>query len=199
MKTMSSRGALISQAQAGSADDAMRAGGAAETEGEDLLERFLAELPHLYAFLERIGISAADREDIVHEVFLVFHRRKGDYDRERPLRPWLSGIAYRTALHARKAKRELAVGSPDPIHEGTSTPESEAVANESVWIVREALNRLPIKQRAVFVMHEIDGIDVLDIARSLGIPRFTVYSRLRNARERFTEAVQSVLRKGKPT
>jgi hypothetical protein len=56
--------------------------------------------------------------------------------------------------------------------------------------VLETLNALPPKQRAVLVMHELDGQTMKDIARSLRLPLFTAYSRLRVARQRFAKELR---------
>ena len=57
-------------------------------------------------------------------------------------------------------------------------------------MVLETLSALPPKQRAVLVMHELDGVTMKDIARALGLPLFTAYSRLRVARQRFAKELR---------
>jgi DNA-directed RNA polymerase specialized sigma24 family protein len=42
----------------------------------------------------------------------------------------------------------------------------------------------------VLVMHDLDGVPVADIGSVLGIPRFTVYSRLRKARRELETALR---------
>ncbi len=54
-------------------------------------------------------------------------------------------------------------------------------------------------RRAVFVMHELDGISMPDIVQALEIPLNTGYSRLRLARGEFTAAVQRLRPKRGPT
>ena len=52
------------------------------------------------------------------------------------------------------------------------------------------LAALELDRRAVFVMHDIDGHVMPDIATALGIPLNTAYSRLRLARADFAVAVK---------
>ncbi len=163
--------------------------------GDELLGRFAEEMPFLYGFVERMGIPPSDRDDIIQEVFLVFHRRRADFDQSRQLRPWLSGIAYRLTLSQRRAGRELVSEALDPADERGQSPEQDYVQRESAEVVRMALQKLPPKQRAVFVLHEIQGMDVVAIAHAVGVPRFTVYSRLREGRRAFSEAVKRLLGK----
>lgn len=127
--------------------------------------------------------------------FLVFHRRRADFDHSRPLRPWLAGIAYRLTLSLRRTARENPFDGLDPADELGRSPEQEYSQRELVNVVRMALQKLPAKQRAVFILHEIQGLDVVEVARAVGVPRFTVYSRLRQGRLVFSEAVKRMLGK----
>jgi RNA polymerase sigma-70 factor (ECF subfamily) len=52
--------------------------------------------------------------------------------------------------------------------------------------VRDALNQLDFDQRAVLVMHDIEGFAAPEIAETLMTPLNTVYSRLRLARAKIT-------------
>jgi RNA polymerase sigma-70 factor (ECF subfamily) len=60
--------------------------------------------------------------------------------------------------------------------------------------VLEALDAIDLDRRAVFVLYEIDGVTMDEIARSLGIPVNTAYSRLRVARGEFAAAVKRLKR-----
>ena len=57
----------------------------------DCLGAFQREFDYLCRTLRRLGVPAADIEDVAHEVFLVLHRRWEDYDPSCALRPWLFG------------------------------------------------------------------------------------------------------------
>jgi RNA polymerase sigma-70 factor (ECF subfamily) len=48
-----------------------------------------------------------------------------------------------------------------------------------------ALETLEFGRRAVFILYELDGCSMQEIAVALGIPVNTAYSRLRLAREQF--------------
>jgi RNA polymerase sigma-70 factor, ECF subfamily len=56
-------------------------------------------------------------------------------------------------------------------------------------VVFDALDRLSDEQRAVFVLHDLEGKAAPEIAADLDVPLNTVYSRLRLARERFAAHV----------
>ena len=65
-------------------------------------EVYTTHFRHVWHSLRRIGVPWADLEDAAHDVFVVVHRRLTDFDPERPIKPWLSGIAYRVASDRRR-------------------------------------------------------------------------------------------------
>ena len=75
-------------------------------------------------------------------------------------------------------------------------PDDQVEADERRRLVLEALQRIDLERRAVFVLHDVDGTPMADIAESLGIPANTGYSRLRVARAEFAAAVM-ILQKQK--
>jgi RNA polymerase sigma-70 factor (ECF subfamily) len=160
------------------------------------------ELPAIYRehfqfvwhTLRRLGVPARDLPDVTHDVFLVVHKKLGDYDRSRPMKPWLFGIAFRVASdRARKFSTHR-----ERLEEG---PEAVAGDDDALLLLEKAeakklfeasLERLDLEKRAVFVLHEIEEQPAPAIAESLGIPLNTVYSRLRVARETFAKAARRV-------
>jgi hypothetical protein len=58
--------------------------------------------------------------------------------------------------------------------------------------VLRALEAMRPRDRAILSMCEIDELPVGDVARLLSIPRFTAYTRLRRARQRFAEVVTAL-------
>ena len=151
-----------------------------------------AEFEAVWLYLRRLGVPEADVEDAVHDVFVVAHRRYGTYDPSRPLRPWLLGIAFRIAAQWRRRHRlEVTVADPEPERPDETRTPDELVASQQVRSrLQAALSQLDIHQRAVVVMHDLDGIPVPEIARSLEVPLNTVYSRLRLGRAKVTAALR---------
>jgi DNA-directed RNA polymerase specialized sigma24 family protein len=56
-------------------------------------------------------------------------------------------------------------------------------------LLRTALDALPLEQRAVFTLFELEGLAGHEIASMIGVPLPTVHSRLRLAREAFRRAL----------
>lgn len=163
--------------------------------GDECLHVYQRELDYLFGSLRRLGVPPRDLEDVVHEVFLVMHRRWDDYDRMRPLRPWLFGIAFRVASsHRRKGDREL-LGHDFEAEDLSARPDEAVAAGQTRGLLLKALAHVPLERRAVLVMHDVDETPMRDIAAELGIPLFTAYSRLRKARKELDGAL-SRLQKG---
>jgi len=153
---------------------------------------YAAELGYVWSALRRLGVPERDLEDLCHDVFVVVFRNLAAYDARRPIRPWLFGIAFRVASDYRRSarfRREV----PGTTREiACSAPRADEVMlrRERQRLVARALAELELDRRAVFVMHDIDGHVMPDIAAALGVPLNTAYSRLRLARADFAAAVR---------
>ena len=155
---------------------------------------YAAELGYVWSALRRLGVQARDLEDVCHDVFVVVFRNLAAYDARRPIRPWLFGIAFRVASDYRRSarvRREV----PGMAREPTCTaPRADEIVleRERRRLVMRGLEAIELERRAVFVMHDIDGHVMPDIAAALGVPLNTAYSRLRLARAEFAAAVKRV-------
>ena len=53
--------------------------------------------PFVWRGLRRLGVPECDVEDVCQEVFVVVHRKLGDFEGRSSLRTWIYGICARTA------------------------------------------------------------------------------------------------------
>jgi RNA polymerase sigma-70 factor (ECF subfamily) len=169
------------------------------TQGEHpCLEAFKSEFDYLIRSLRRLGVHADDVEDVAHEVFLVLHQSWAKYDQTRPFRAYLFGVAFRVAAnHTRKRRKETPFAFVDADDMGPR-PDQVFELNQRRALVLRALSQLPLDKRAVLIMHDIDGLEMTEIARALSIYRFTGYSRLRKARVEFAAAVKRLFGASEP-
>ena len=151
---------------------------------------FVQTANFVWRTLHRMGVPAADVEDVLQEVFVVVHRRLGSYDPSCQLTTWLFGICLKVAnRHRRRAYfRRERWGTPLPDVVDDDTPEAVVVRRQARRLLEEALGRLSPEKRAVFVLFEIEGQDCMQIAELMGVPVGTVYSRLHAARRQVTAA-----------
>ena len=153
---------------------------------------FNAHVAYVCQTLRRLGVREADVEDVAHDVFLQVHLQLHQYDASRPLRPWLFAFAFRKASeHRRQARVRLEiVGSTEEPPDLAPTALEQVLRHEALKLGHQALGAIELDQRAVFVLHELDGCGMPEVAAALEIPLNTAYSRLRLARAAFDKAVR---------
>ena len=166
----------------------------------ELASIYRAHADYVWHSARRLGVHDRDLEDVVHEVFLVVHRRLADYDRNRPVRPWLFGIAFRVASDYRRAPaRRVELADSDVrkrVPDAAATPADHALRREAAALVQRALAQVDDDARAVFVLVELDGVPVTEAAALLEIPVNTAYTRLRRARLAVTAVIRGEAKGG---
>jgi RNA polymerase sigma-70 factor (ECF subfamily) len=165
-----------------------------------LRELFEVHASYVWNTLRRLGVPDRDLEDLTHDVFVQLQRHLGEYDLSRPVRPWLFGFAFRIASQDRRRAHHRREVQGDAIGiDPTARPDEQLAAEQDRRLVLAALDGMPPERRAVFVLHEIDGLPMGEIAGALGIPVNTAYSRLRVARTEFAASVRRLRpRRGEP-
>jgi PAS domain S-box-containing protein len=142
---------------------------------ERFMKAFEAELDYLFASLRRLGARPEEMEDLAHQVFLGLLRSRPTFDRRRSFQLRLFGLAVRAiGTHRRGASRK------------------QADSTESLPLRLAVLDRVPLKSRAVLVLHELDQVPPQEIAGSLSMTRLGVAVRLRNARRKMDAAVRQL-------
>jgi RNA polymerase sigma-70 factor (ECF subfamily) len=152
---------------------------------------FDAHVSYVAGSLARLGIDERDRDDLVSEVFVRVHRSLATYDPLRPMRPWLFAFAARVASeHRRLARHRREVFAEVDVVSASPGPDQALEEHQSRRLLARALEELDDDKRAVFVLHDLDETAVPDVARALGIPEGTAYSRLRAARAELAATVR---------
>jgi RNA polymerase sigma-70 factor (ECF subfamily) len=160
---------------------------------------FQREFRYIWNTVRRLGVHERDLEDVTHEVFVRVHDQLPLFDEARALRPWLFGIALGvTTNYRRLARHRVDLVAEVPERSDPSGAADEVLLQrERVQLVHAALQQVPLEQRAVLVLHELDGCSIPDVATTLGLTLNTAYSRLRLGREAFRAALRRLAsRKG---
>jgi len=164
------------------------AAGDKEALGE-LYHRFA---PRLLGVARRTLCITADAEDLVHDVFIEVWRRAGDYDAARgTVASWLLVRTRSRALDRLKANRRIRGKSLDDGVSGDDDGVSAAefmvaetrdpaldLDSAEVWY---AIGDLPADQRVIVELAYFEGLTLMEVGVSLGIPAGTVKSRLARA------------------
>jgi RNA polymerase sigma-70 factor (ECF subfamily) len=143
--------------------------------------------------LRRLGVRESDVPDAVQDVFLVVHRRLAEFEGRSKVTTWLFGICFRVAHDRRKlAHVRRRAGDEEPLldcADERADVAAEAERRQGLALLEAILEELPLEQRAVFTLFELEGMSGEDIAETLEIPLGTAYSRLRIARDAFRRAI----------
>jgi len=142
--------------------------------------------------LRRFGVSERGVDDAAQHVFMTFSEHLDSVPLERE-RPFLVAVAARVAANARRKverSREILSGEVEwALSE--HTPEDLLEHKQRLEELERALDALPFEQRTVFVLYEIEGWSLPEIAETLAIPLGTATSRLRRARDKFESWVEA--------
>ncbi len=152
---------------------------------EALEELFRLHWPGAFRAAYYVVHDATAAEDIAQEAFLAAIRALDRFDPRRPFAPWIHRIVVNRAIdHARSRALRREVG-PE-LAESAEAPAVDAGISSDLL---RALAGLGPEQRAVVVLRYLLDCTPGEIARTLGIPRGTVNSRLRRALDRLGESV----------
>jgi RNA polymerase sigma-70 factor (ECF subfamily) len=167
------------------------------SDNRSLSDAFLAgferERSYVCHSLRRLGIPPAHVEDLAQDVFVKAFQSFTTYDPSRPLRPWLFGIAFRLSTNFRKQavfKYEETGAELPEVACDKGGPEQSLSARQARELILRSMDPLDPDRRAVFILHDIDGLSVPEAALALDIPVNTAYSRLRAARAQVIEEVR---------
>lgn len=154
-----------------------------------LYEQYVASVGRDLTFL---GVPSSDLDDARQEVFLVVSRKLSDYEERGSMRAWLFSICLRVAQRRRRLllrRRELHAAYDYPEQVVDPTQHERVMEHEALALGCRLLSELPPEQRDVFWLYEVEDLSMPEVARVLGCPLQTAYSRLRKARERVLAAV----------
>ncbi len=143
--------------------------------------------------LRRLGVPERDVFDAAQEVFVVVHRKLPEFEGRSRLARWIFSICLRVASDRRRsahARREVLDSDAMPEPADPATAGSQIESREILAQLQSALEPMPMEQRAVFVLFELEEMTGAEIAEMLEVPVATVHSRLRLARDTFRRAAE---------
>jgi RNA polymerase sigma-70 factor (ECF subfamily) len=149
----------------------------------------------LYRLARRLTPTAEDALDLVQDTFVrVAQSRTNVPAGASSEEAWLVRVLVNLCRDRwRTRARHARLDSHRPERAVTSAhPEAAIVARDTIW---RALEALPPRRRAVLVLHELEGADVSDVARLLGISAVTVRWHLSRGRRDLARVIEEA---GKP-
>lgn len=137
-----------------------------------------------------LGVNDADLDDAVQEVFIVAGQRIHQYEERGAVRSWLWAICLNVSRSMRRRQRHVVPAEAGFDQPSQPSPEDKIDCKRSVDVALRALDQLTDEQRDVFVMYEIDQLEMREVAQVVGCPLQTAYWRLHAARGKLRELVQ---------
>ena len=148
----------------------------------------------VYSIAFRFTGNAAEAEDLVQECFVRVWKNLNWYKPEYPFQSWVAKIITNLCLDFLKSAkrkndtRRVAWDEKISIVDATQ-PETELNASELQAVVLKLADRLTPKQRAAFVLRDLEMMEVKEVCEILGITAGALKSNLYYARLAMKESI----------
>ncbi len=154
----------------------------------------------VYRQMLRVCGNREDAEDVLVEALLKAYRNLDKLRASTAFRAWLAQIGRRVCWQLKEREallpllqlsalenegRQFASAAPEP--------EAQAAKREMKELLNDALLRLPEEYRQVYELRDLRGVAGDEVARTLGISRAAMKSRLYRAREQMRMQLDAVL------
>lgn len=129
-----------------------------------------------------------DARDAAQEVFLRVYRSIGRYRPDEPFMAWVyritTNVCHDVGRRRRRFESRHAPIEPDAVSELTSCSdvEGEILRDQRRLLVTQAVATLPERERAAFVLRDLEGLSTEEVANVLGTRPVTVRSQVSLAR-----------------
>jgi RNA polymerase sigma-70 factor, ECF subfamily len=153
--------------------------------------------PFVWRTVRRLGVADSAIDDVAQEVFVTVYRRLHQFEGRCAPKTWVFSIVMGIVRNYRRSRRRKEAAEPmstrvvDPelLADGGADPMEQASRREAGRILHRLLDELSEEKAVTFVMAELEGMTVPEIAELVNANVNTVYSRLRAARQEFDQAL----------
>lgn len=128
--------------------------------------------PLLYGYVRRMISDGDAVDDVVQETFVAAWRQIDHYRGEAALKTWLFRICDRKIVDSRRMRYAEPIDDRliDPLDPSPAADPAIVVSNtEFLTALERALAELPVRQRAVWVLREVDGLTFPQIGVTLNL------------------------------
>lgn len=163
---------------------------------DELMKRYERRI---FGYLLRSVRNYEDAEELTLEVFFKAYRSLASWEPKAKFSTWLYTIASNLAIdyHRSKSRQPVFMLEDEETIESKivatdiySNPEKQLEDKERGRIIREAVDELSSKQKAVFMLTRYEGLQIKEVAETLGMAEGTVKIHLHRAMKK----LQAILR-----
>jgi RNA polymerase sigma-70 factor (ECF subfamily) len=130
-------------------------------------------------------------EDLLQEVFMAFLKGAERIEQGSALRGYLTGVAIRQAaleLRQRKVRRWVTLTPTGHLPDTPIAPR-DSDGREALLALYRVLDRMGNRERLAFVLRHVEGLEILEVARSLSLSESTVRRALVSARQQLERSL----------
>jgi RNA polymerase sigma-70 factor (ECF subfamily) len=149
-----------------------------------------------------------EANDCAQETFIIVYKSLKKFRSNSMFSTWLYRIAINTCKNKLKSKEfkikkkmvglnhQVSQGRGNPeelIQNDAGSPDKELERKERTALIEKAINSLPIEQKTVVVLRDIEGLTYEEIAQVAGLNLGTVKSKLARARQALRDKLKRVI------
>lgn len=145
----------------------------------------------VFRFILRMSGVRDEAMDLTQETFLKAYLALPGWRPDARFGTWLFQIARNATLDVLRRRQSveflpldacLPTGEAFDPPDGAPLPEEQLAGRQGIALLERALRELPVEQREILLLRELEGMAYSEIAATLGINEGTVKSRLARAR-----------------
>ena len=145
--------------------------------------------------------NSADAEDISQEVFVTLFQKAGEFRGDADWKTWIYRICIHKSLDHEKKKRRMRNGGflkrvfnplPAELPADFNHPGVQYANKEMAKQLFAAIRQLPEKQRLVFVLQKMEGLNATEIAAAMKTSTDAVSALLKRAKQSLRKTLENI-------
>jgi RNA polymerase sigma-70 factor (ECF subfamily) len=148
------------------------------------------EAPRLVRFAYGMLGNLHDAEDAVQDTLIRLWENAAAWTPDARIGTWLHRVCYNRAIDTLRRRRAVADESVlEELADESDTPDTAIVRSETILSVRDAIERLPARQRTAVLLFHFQDFSQRDAASVMGVSEDAFESMLARARRQLKRLI----------